>query len=366
MSSIALRPWPMGVTRGRALYALVWLPCFGLYAAGIAASGATASQAIRGGLASVIPWATAGLLVLRAARAVPWPEEGRARVVFIHFALAAGFIALTTAGWYGLFALDRFVTRAAVTPFNWRVIPWQALLGSLIYAALVCATYAQQYAARVREQSERAARAEVLRATAELAALRSQLNPHFILNTLHTLLGLVRRAPAQAEQAIERIGDLLRYGLQLHREGVDEVTLREEWDFVRSYLDLEALRLGDRLRLGMEADEAALPCFVPAFVLQPLVENAIRHAIAPRAGGGSLRVQAHLADGVLRLAVTDDGPGVSAASADAGSGVGLQLLKDRLHALYGGGAELRVSSTPDGTHAELELPVRLSPAAERP
>jgi hypothetical protein len=162
----------------------------------------------------VLPWAAAGLLVLRAARALPWPEQGRGRVVLGHFALAAPFIALTTAGWYALFALDRYLVRGARPPFNWRVVPWQALLGSLIYPALVCAAYAQQYAAQVREQSARAARAEVLRATAELAALRSQLNPHFILNTLHTLLGLVRRQPGVAEQAIERIGDLLRYGLR--------------------------------------------------------------------------------------------------------------------------------------------------------
>jgi two-component system, LytTR family, sensor kinase len=364
MSSLAMRPLPMGVSRGRALYALVWLPCFGLYAAGIAASGATASQAIRGGLASVIPWAAGGLLVLRAARALPWPDEGRVRVVFIHFALAAAFIALTTAGWYGIFVLERNITRAGPTPFSWRVVPWQSLLGSLIYAALVCATYAQQYAARVREQSARAARAEVLRATAELAALRSQLNPHFILNTLHTLLGLVRRQPDLAEQAIERIGDLLRYGLRLHREGVDEVTLREEWQFACSYLDLEALRLGKRLQLGMVADEDAMGCFVPAFVLQPLVENAIRHAIAPRATGGVLRIEARRADGRLRLAVTDDGPGFSTATAGSGTGLGLQLLRERLQALYAGGAQLRVASTHEGTRAELELPVRLSPATD--
>jgi signal transduction histidine kinase len=364
MSTIALRAWPMGVSRGRTLYALVWLPCFGLYAAGIAASGATAGQAIRGGLASVLPWAAAGLLVLRAARALPWPEQGRGRLVFVHFALAAAFIALTTAGWYALFALDRYLVRGARPPFNWRVVPWQALLGSLIYPALVCAAYAQQYAARVREQSARAARAEVLRATAELAALRSQLNPHFILNTLHTLLGLVRRQPEVAEQAIERIGDLLRYGLRLHREAVDEVALREEWDFVRSYLGLEALRLGDRLRLRVEADEEAMACFVPAFVLQPLVENAIRHAIAPRAGGGALSVQARRTGDALHLVVTDDGPGFAPAPPAPGSGLGLQLLKDRLHALYGGAARLRVESGTTGTRAELELPVRLSPAAE--
>src|SRR4030095_305891 len=183
-------------------------------------------------------------------------------------ALALGFVLLSIGGWYLLVILDMRLVMKTAARFNWRAVPWQVLNSALVYAALVGSTYARQNAARVREESARAARAEILQASAELAGLRSQLSPHFILNTLHTLLGLVRRDPALAEQAIERIGDLLRYGLRLHRESIDEGALREEWDFVRSYLDLEALRLGDRLQLRMEADEDAMECLVPAFVLQ--------------------------------------------------------------------------------------------------
>jgi signal transduction histidine kinase len=362
MSSIAERLWPSDApSRGGALYLALWLPCFGLYAAGIAASGASAGQAIRGGLASVLPWAVGGLLVLRAARALPWPEEGRARVILLHVALALGFIASSTAAWFAIVVVDRrLVMGAAAPPFNWRVIPWQALTCSLVYAALVSGVYARQYAARVREQSARAARAELLRATAELSALRSQLNPHFILNTLHTLLGLVRRDPALAEQAIERIGDLLRYGLRLHREAIDEVTLREEWGFVRSYLDLESLRLGDRLTLRMDADADTMECLVPAFVLQPLVENAIRHAIAPRARGGRLDVEARRDGDRLRLVVADDGPGLSAPAGSQAPGLGLRLLQDRLQALYGGAARLNLESAASGLRAVLQLPISQS------
>jgi signal transduction histidine kinase len=362
MDDTADQTWPMGARRRAwALYAAVWLPCLVFYAAGIAASGARPGQAVRGAVASVLPWALLGLLVLRAAHALPWPEEGRARVFLLHAALAAGFIALSTAGWFLLVMADRrWITRAGGTPFNWRVIPWQALTGSLVYFALASAAYARRYAARVREQEGRTARAEVLRATAELAALRSQVNPHFILNTLHTLLGLVRRQPALAEQAIERIGDLLRYGLRLHRDGVDEVTLREEWDFVRSYLDLESLRLGERLQLSLAADEQAMDCLVPAFVLQPLVENAIRHAVAPRARGGRLDVQARRNGDTLRLSVSDDGPGLAPGALEAARGLGLHLLRERLQALYGGAAALRVPCAPSGLAAELELPVRVA------
>jgi signal transduction histidine kinase len=348
-----------------AWYAAAWLPVFGLYAAGFVAFGAPAAQAIRAALAIVVPWASVGLLVLRFARALPWPDEGRARVLVLHAALALGFVSLTIAGWYGLVVFDtRVVMGSATMRFNWRAIPWQVLNSSLVYAALVGSTYARQNAARVREESARAARAELLRASAELATLRSQLNPHFILNTLHTLMGLVRRDPALAEQAIERMGDLLRYGLRLHRESIDEVTLREEWDFVRSYLDLEGLRLGDRLQLRMQADEDAMGCLVPAFVLQPLVENSIRHAIAPRARGGRLDVEAHRTGDVLRLMVGDDGPGLPAAGSERGQGLGLQLLKDRLHALYAGAARLHLTNGDAGLRAELELPVRLVSAVD--
>jgi len=348
-----------------ALYAAAWLPCFALYAAGFVAFGAPAAQASRAALAIVLPWAAFGLLALRAARALPWPEEGRRRVLLLHAALALGFVVLVIVGWYGLVVLDsRLILRAPATRFNWRAIPWQVLNSGLVYGALVGSTYARQNAARVREESARAARAELLRASAELAALRSQLNPHFILNTLHTLLGLVRRDPALAEQAIERIGDLLRYGLRLQREAIDEVTLREEWDFVRSYLDLEGLRLGERLRLRMEADDDAMGCLVPAFVLQPLVENAIRHAVAPRARGGHLDVEARRDGDILRLVVADDGPGLPGAGKGGGQGLGLQLLKDRLQALYAGAARLRLPPDGGGLRAELELPVRLLSEAE--
>lgn len=346
-------------------YAGMWLPWFGLYAAGIAVAGAPANVAIRIALASVLPWAGLGLLVPRAARALPWPEERRVRAFLLHVALALGFAILATAAWVGLSIVDqRVILGMATASFNPRIIPWQVLNGTLVYAALVSVAYARENAARVREETARATRAELLRATAELAALRSQLNPHFILNTLHTLIGLVRREPALAEQAIERMGDLLRYGLKLHREAIDEVTLREEWDFVRGYLELERLRLGDRLRLRLEAEEAAMDCLVPAFVLQPLVENAIRHAIAPRAGGGQLDVRVHRRDGMLRLEVTDDGPGASPIALQDGQGLGLRLLRERLDALYATGAQLRLRPTSPGLTAELELPLRASPGPE--
>jgi LytS/YehU family sensor histidine kinase len=245
-----------------------------------------------------------------------------------------------------------------------RLLPWRLLNDLLVYCGLLGLGYAWHNAAAGRELAARAARAEALRAQAELEALRSQLNPHFILNTFHALIGLVRRDPAVAEEALERLGDLLRYSLRIQREGRDEVPLRDEWAFVQSYLDLERLRLEDRLRATFDAGRETLDCFVPSFALQTLVENSIHHAIAPRAAGGRLAVTARQVDGRLIVRVEDDGPGGAAPPPGdnrENHGMGLRLLRERLAALYGGRARLDLETSPEGVAAVLDLPARHLP-----
>ena len=157
---------------------------------------------------------------------------------------------------------------------------------------------------------------------------------------------------------MERLGDLLRYSLRVQREALDEVALREEWSFVGTYVELERLRLGDRLRTSLEAAPVALQCLVPSFALQTLVENAIRHGIAPRAMGGRLAVQALEVDGRLRIQVEDEAPGAAPKPPEQGQGVGLKLLNERLVALYAGQASLTLSAVGTGMRAILDLPAR--------
>jgi two-component system LytT family sensor kinase len=345
----------------RWLYAVAWLPCLTIYLAAFFVNGVPLGMAARGALANLLPEAAVGAAVLRLPRRLPWPEGRRLRFFAAHLGLLAAFVLASAAGWVALVGLDELLFKGAFrVHIEVRILPWRLLNDVLIYCTLAGLSYAWHNAAAGREQAARATQAEALRARAELQAMRSQLNPHFILNTIHALVGLVRREPAIAEEALERLGDLLRYGLRVQREGLDEVALREEWSFVESYLDLERLRLGERLGLSFDAAAAALDCSVPTFALQALVENAIRHAIAPRAGGGRLAITARLVDERLRIEVEDDGPGAAAAQPRQGSqGLGLRLLRERLSALYDGRASLGLSGgAGGGVRAVLELPAR--------
>ena len=238
-----------------------------------------------------------------------------------------------------------------------QIVLWQSVMDAVLQAGLLGAGYAWHNGTRAREAQDRARRAEALHARAELQLLRTQLNPHFVLNTLHALLGLVRRDPAKAEHAIERLGELLRFGMSVEQRKVDRVALRDEWAFVTSYLELERFRLGDRLRLDLRADPAAMDLPIPPFAVQPLVENAIVHGVASRGSGGQVRVSVRREGRRLLVEVADDGPGAAEAAILASPRAGLRLLRERLATLYAGDARLAFETTEGGgMRVLLDLP----------
>jgi two-component system, LytTR family, sensor kinase len=342
------------------LYVVAWVPLAAVYAALFAAAGIAPASAIRGALALVLPFLLLGFLVLRVPDRVRWDERRRVRFFAIQLALMVPYAVLGAALGVALRYLDMLVVTGRVEGrFEPVIVAWQAVLGSLIYLVIAVGSYAWHNAQRARE-------ADALRTRAELAVLRSQLNPHFLFNTLHASIGLVRRDPALAERALERLGELLRYGLRMHREALDQVRLSEEWEFVRSYLEIESLRLGDRLQLDVTADADAMQCLVPPFVLQPLVENAIVHAIAPRKAGGRLAVSARRRGDRLHLEVSDDGPGLAPSPGPPGRSLGLQLLRERLAMLYPGAAAFSLTPAEGGAglRALIDLPADNAASAE--
>src|SRR5215472_12008649 len=305
-------------------------------------------MAARAAAAAAIPPALVGLAALSLAKRWPWPPAGRWRLAARLVAAIAALAVASVVLWLLLVEFDLRILHSPGRFPTAPIIAWQCVINFLLLLSLAGVGYARHGAEALRDAREAAAQAEALRARAELQLLRSQVQPHFILNVLHALLGMVRRDPARAEAALERLGELLRFGSEVHQAGRDWVPLSREWDFVMSYLELERVRLGNRLAVSAAADDGALEVAVPPFALQPLVENAIVHGVAPRAGGGQLEVSARREDGRLRLSVRDDGPGASEEQVTASPRTGLRLLRERLAALYAGRARMRFETPPGG------------------
>ncbi len=349
------RPW--------LAYALAWVPFAilelvtdALQAAGSASVGrlldAALSRTVISALLGVGVWWLSGR--------VRFPDQGRARFYALQLALSLVFATV----WNGIWLL-RFVIESgwnatvAGTDAGW--LGWQFMMGVWLYLLIAGISYTLRVHRLLREKEVAAARAEALAVRSQLAALRSQLNPHFLFNSLHSLSTLVRHDAATAEEALGRLGDLLRYALDGAES--EDVLLAEEWEFTRNYLALEALRLGDRLRLTTSIDPEALEREVPSFVLQPLAENAIRHGIAPRPEGGRLALSISRRNGQLLLRVEDDGQGATADGLANGRGYGLRVLRQRLEAKYGGRAALDVETAPGrGFTVTVRLPADEGPA----
>jgi hypothetical protein len=223
---------------------------------------------------------------------------------------------------------------------------WQLFFGVVIYGTVAGVLTGIMATTRGRAQDAALQRADALRARAELAALRGRLDPHFLFNTLHTVGALVRRDPAAAEAGLERLADLLRYVLDHTGGARDEVPLDDELAFVDDYLALEAIRLGDRLRIVRRVDDDVRDARIPSLALQPLVENAIRHGIAPKPAGGTLTLLASRTGDTLEIVVADDGAGATPDTGPSGYGLGLDSLRKRLDATYGSRASLGIVTKP--------------------
>jgi hypothetical protein len=327
--------------------AAAWLVYAGIYALTFALSGMPIAVAIRAGLANAIPDGLLAVATFAMSRRIDRGRGASRQLLRLHVPRAIVLVGSAAAGKTALIWFDVAIVHRMAFQFTPGLGAWQVFLSALIYIAVASTSHAWLIDRRLREEEAHAVHAEALRARAEMAALRAQLNPHFLFNTLHSVLGLVRRDPALAEAALEKLGDLLHYATRVHRDGVDWTALRNEWEFVETYLALETIRLGDRLQLVRHVDDSALDLLVPTFSLQPLVENAVRHGIAPRAAGGRISIVAHLEPDALRLEVGNDGGGGSALEKDEG-GLGLRVLRDRLEALYRGGARMTAGPTANG------------------
>ncbi len=278
---------------------------------------------------------------------LPWPYPFRLSFIASHL-VAAG---VYTVSWFLLNCLIEslyygrwvIVVGAGIGPY--------LVVGVWLYVMIAGVAYASRAA-------ERGARLAALEARTQLAVLRAQLHPHFLFNALHTVVQLIPIDPRGAVKAAELLSDALRVTIEEHR---DLVPLCDESRFVQRYLAIEGIRFGDRLRVHIAIDPVLHTCTLPSFALQTLVENAVRHAAAPRVETTDIHIAATLQRDVLMLTVDDNGVGADIERIEQGSGTGLRRLRERLSWLYGNGAQLElVSGKAGGFSARLVLPQQIS------
>lgn len=313
-------------------------------------------------------WAAITPLVLALSRRFPLGRGHSRRNGLVHV-LGAFTAALLTKCIWDFTALP-FVAPAMV-PVDLATFQKSMLhaldFGVLHYLILIVCHHAVEYYRRYEDGRLRASQLEVRLANAQLQALKMQLHPHFLFNTLHSIAELVHDDPARAETMIIRLSDFLR--LTLEQTGAPEVPLAEEVEFLRRYLDIEQMRFEERLTVEWDIDPSTLGIRVPNLILQPIVENALRHGISRNAGHGLLRISCRQEAGRVAMTVFDNGPGPHPGPANilepVREGVGLNNTRSRLERLYGGEHHIEFRRTAEaGFEVTIRIPLRTPAFAE--
>jgi two-component system sensor histidine kinase AlgZ len=245
---------------------------------------------------------------------------------------------------------------AAAGPLAWRPLLRFDVVAALFFGVAIQGYFLlrdrlQRIAALLAAREVQAQRLVQARTRAELASLRAKINPHFLFNTLNSIAGLIPTDPAAAEDMVQKLAHVFRYVLDASNR--EWVTLDEELATVERYLAIERVRLGQRLRCRIDVSEGARTVRLPALLLQPLVENAVKHGIAPSAEGGEITVACRLADGQCLIVVSDTGPGLAGQPA---FGFGLRSVRERLDLCYGDGHQFQIDGS-DGVHVRLSIPL---------
>lgn len=229
----------------------------------------------------------------------------------------------------------------------------------MTYGIIVMVTLSLDYRAALRDRAVRTAQLETQLAIAQFHALRAQLHPHFLFNSLNAISALIQKDPERAERMLARLSQLLR--IAIDTATTPEVRLVDEVEFVKHYLEIEQMRYGDRLSVQIDLADDTLDSLVPGMLLQPLVENAVRHGVAPHPVPGSVHIRTERSGRNLRIVVSDTGNGlvVKARSGNAVEGVGLRTTRARLEKLYGSAQELALVHVPGtGFETRVTLPFR--------
>ena len=326
--------------------------------------------AFRRAFKEIYSYAACSLGVLWLCNRLPLQPGRRASWITLHMFAALAFSTAHV-------ALVSWLEAGEISVQTGQVLTFPYLFGKLVfnmassnmfkYWIFVLGHLGWQYYQRYRERERAAAALATELAQARLQALRMQINPHFLFNTLNTISALIRENPDAADRMIVRLSELLRRTLD--RSDVQEVPLREEIEFLKSYLEIEQMRFADRLTVRFDIETKANELLVPHLILQPLVENALRHGIMPREEAGRIEISARIGAGEqLELMVRDNGNGLSTTNGSNGrEGIGLKNVRSRLAQLYGGAQEFTLgNATGGGVEARLRIPCCTIPRTQAP
>jgi two-component system, LytTR family, sensor kinase len=303
-------------------------------------------------------WAAMAPLILRMREKLPLSRGHWAGGVGFHLAMSFVVMAVYYLGRMVAYMLFWEEMSGEFWPTAWSNFYGRNIIDMAYYWAVLGFGYSLEIYRRFKNEELKAAQLEARLIETELKALREQMRPHFLFNTLNTIAVLVReKKNDDAVNLIARLSSLLRMSLDNTR--VHEVTVRQEVDFLERYLEIQKARFSDRLMVGIEVEPAAMDVRIPNLLLQPLVENAILHGIAPKAGPGRVDVLGSVKEGRLHLEVRDDGPGLFNGAARAKEGIGLSNTRERIAKIYGAQGHLSLRSEPGrGVTVQIVLPCR--------
>lgn len=308
-----------------------------------------------------LPWALATPAILRLGRRYPPVRLKPLSTWVVHLATCAG-INFAIAGWNAwLEVMLNPWAKVAPDPFRllWFYKFYNGLLSSVfLYSVVIAVSYVLDSRERLARQETETARLNEQLSKAQLDALRRQIEPHFLFNTLNAVAGLVReKRNDDAVNMIAGLSDFLRRAIE--DSGKQQVLLGAEMEFLQRYLDIQKVRFAERLQLQVDVPQDLFAAQVPSLILQPMVENAIKHGIAKRAHGGLIRIAAVRSHGMLTLSVYNDGPKLPAGWDEKRSGIGISNARNRLQSLYGEACDLSLrNQDPGGVEVTVSVPFR--------
>jgi two-component system, LytTR family, sensor kinase len=309
--------------------------------------------------AIIYGWAILFPFIALFVRKFPFERRNWRRAVITHSVAALLFIGAHTilyAAFYEIIHGTFFQAENALTRIQFLFLRnW--ILDLSTYGLILASIYANDYYRRFQEEQIKSSELKAQLANSQLQTLKMQLHPHFLFNTLNSISALIHEDPRAADKMVARLGDFLR--LTLENSGEQEVTLQKEVEFLNRYLEIESVRFEDRLTIETNIEPETLQACVPNLILQPIIENAIRHGISRQTAPGVIAVSARRAGENLRIEIEDNGPGLNTAIKENknGTGIGLANTRARLAHLYGENHSLKISNAePSGVRVTLEIP----------